>query len=672
MSASSRNSPAKDLATHIHAVFQTEKELQQLTKTGDVIIMNGRCTAIDSELMNSMQRTLDGVKTLQKKLIENLRKEHVHKASLETGGKAQVVIDILIRNLFERTADVGFLATDDDIRKFLLRDQPSDEERAFLVRRLREYQAKYSVYGEIVVLDTQGNVACHLDENNPIRFSRHPLVAHTLQSGEPFVETFGPCDLQPALANSLIYSCKIREHDKSGARSLGVLCLCFRFENEMAGIFNDLRQSERDLFAILDSAGMVIASSNPALLPLGAKPEQAVQESRLVTLGNRRYFAKTATTKGYQGFYGLGWLGHVMRPLELAFQAETPPAGDAERDGARHGLENSALFSPELRAINRDIRETNLRLKHMVLNGEIFSINHNAAAMIPVLDGIRKVGEEIRRVIDKAIVGLHHTVISSRLNEARFQAFLAANIMDRNLYERSDDCRWWALTSDIRRILAAREIDDEGKIRLGDILRYINGLYTVYTNLLVYDGNGGIIASSTDNLCLGIRQHDETVTATLRNSDSQAYFVSPFQPTALYAKRPTYVYHASVTALDQPTRVVGGVAIVFDSEPQFSAMLNDCLPRNEKGEVLNGAFGVFADRHGNVISSTNVALPPGAKLAVEERLLQLPNGQGCSEMIVYEDKPYAVGCMVSSGYREYKSAADAYKNDVAAFMFIPV
>jgi hypothetical protein len=416
----------------------------------------------------------------------------------------------------------------------------------------------------------------------------------------------------------------------------------------------------------------VIASSNPALLALGAKPEQAVQESRLVTLGNRHYFAKTASTKGYQGFYGLGWLGHVMRPLELVFQAETPPSGDAERDGARQGLENSALFSPELRAINRDIRETNLRLKHMVLNGEIFSINHNAAAMIPVLDGIRKVGEEIRRVIDKAIVGLHHTVISSRLNEARFQAFLAANIMDRNLYERSDDCRWWALTSDIRRILAAREIDDEGKIRLGDILRYINGLYTVYTNLLVYDSNGSIIASSADNLCVGVRQHDETVTATLRNSDTQAYFVSPFQPTALYAKRPTYVYHASVTALDQSARVVGGVGIVFDSEPQFAAMLIDCLPRNEKGEVLNGAFGVFADRQGNVISSTNAALAPGAKLAVEERLLQLPNGQGSSEMIVYEDKPYAVGCMVSSGYREYKSAADAYKNDVAAFMFIPV
>jgi len=33
--------------------------------------------------------------------------------------KAQVAVDIVIRNLFERTADIGFLATDDDIREFI-------------------------------------------------------------------------------------------------------------------------------------------------------------------------------------------------------------------------------------------------------------------------------------------------------------------------------------------------------------------------------------------------------------------------------------------------------------------------------------------------------------------------------------------------------------------------
>ena len=36
--------------------------------------------------------------------------------------KASVAIDVLIRNLFERTADIGFLATDNDIRINIIDD----------------------------------------------------------------------------------------------------------------------------------------------------------------------------------------------------------------------------------------------------------------------------------------------------------------------------------------------------------------------------------------------------------------------------------------------------------------------------------------------------------------------------------------------------------------------
>ena len=38
--------------------------------------------------------------------------------------------------------------------------------------------------------------------------------------------------------------------------------------------------------------------------------------------------------------------------------------------------------------------------------------------------------------------------------------------------------------------------------------------------------------------------------------------------------------------------VNGGIAIVFDSTPQFKAMLDDTLPKNLEGEVVEG-FGVW-------------------------------------------------------------------------------
>ncbi len=46
---------------------------------------------------------------------------------------------------------------------------------------------------------------------------------------------------------------------------------------------------------------------------------------------------------------------------------------------------------------------------------------------------------------------------------------------------------------------------------------------------------------------------------------------------------------------------VGGIGIVFDSEPQFKAMLHDSLPRDERGAVVQGCFGIFADRGRTII-----------------------------------------------------------------------
>lgn len=52
--------------------------------------------------------------------------------------KAQTTIDIFIRNLFERTADVGFLATDDDLVAFMANDHSCSTDEAFIDQRIKE------------------------------------------------------------------------------------------------------------------------------------------------------------------------------------------------------------------------------------------------------------------------------------------------------------------------------------------------------------------------------------------------------------------------------------------------------------------------------------------------------------------------------------------------------
>ena len=63
--------------------------------------------------------------------------------------------------------------------------------------------------------------------------------------------------------------------------------------------------------------------------------------------------------------------------------------------------------------------------------------------------------------------------------------------------------------------------------------------------------------------------------------------VSDFSLTPLYANRFTYIYGAAIFSL-KGKGSVGGVGIVFDSEPQFAAMLRDSLPRDTSGKIRDG------------------------------------------------------------------------------------
>ncbi|MDD2338593.1 MAG: hypothetical protein PHD01_18710 [Geobacteraceae bacterium] len=193
------------------------------------------CPAEAKTILPTMASTREGFSLLEVQLIENLIREEIKKGVLEITSKAQVVVDIPIRNLYERTADVGFLATDDDIRRFLENPSPGNEEQTSIISRLREYRDKYTVYDEIIVLDCEGSIRAHLDTESSVEFSSDPLIRETLDS-DSYIETFRKSDLRPLLDRALIYSQKI-EHP-STKQPIGVLCLCFRFEDEMHGIFS--------------------------------------------------------------------------------------------------------------------------------------------------------------------------------------------------------------------------------------------------------------------------------------------------------------------------------------------------------------------------------------------------------------------------------------------------
>jgi len=244
-----------------------------------------------------------------------LAEKLLEKAVREMSPVAQVVMDIIKRNLYERTADVSFLATDGEIAGFL---QGRSCDVAGLRNRLAAYRAKYSVYRDILVLDTQGTVRVQLDASRPVRASVDPLVRQTL-SAQGFVETFRPTDLSPDGRAALVYSHVIRA--EGAAEPLGVLCLVFDMDGEVADLFAGMARFARDMvILLLDDRGEALCQQRCPAGPGGALVCPTPADSfALSSTGRNTTLAVSRPSGGYQGYEGQAWQSHVLRPAQRAF-----------------------------------------------------------------------------------------------------------------------------------------------------------------------------------------------------------------------------------------------------------------------------------------------------------------------------------------------------------------
>jgi chemotaxis signal transduction protein len=287
---------------------------------------------------------------------------------------------------------------------------------------------------------------------------------------------------------------------------------------------------------------------------------------------------------------------------------------------------------------------------------------------------VSNTGAKTKEIFENSIGNLHETVLSSILSDVEFQAALAIDIMDRNLYERANDCRWWALTSAFKEILSSKEPTSADFEKMSQILSYINSLYTVYTSLFVFDKNCKVVAVSqdSDRHMVSKTLSEEHIKQTLNIKDSQKYTVSPFVKSHIYGGEETYIYLASLLSSSKNGETVGGIGIVFDSKPQFEAMLSDALPLDEKGEPIKGSFGVYADRSKKIVSCTDKQICEKSFHALSNEYFEIRNGFGASGIVNFGGAYYAVGARVSDGYREFKSESDSYKNDIVALIFVPL
>jgi chemotaxis signal transduction protein len=655
------------LIRHMRAIDDYRQVFDRLQASWDTLTLLGQLSGNATE----MSGTRSAFEDLTASLLGHLAKETRDKVMTDLRTKAQNAIDVLVRNLFERTADIGFLAADTDIRE-MLEGQPSFEARAAIEARFRDYVAKYSVYSDIVLVDCEGAIRARLAPHEA-RTAKHAIIDEALTSGGAYVEHYGVMDFVSD-DQKLVYAWRVEDANR---RPLGVLVLVFRLADEMAGIFRKLLpEHDWTVLGCVSPEGHVIAGSCAIQLPAGLKLSPSALQGRdpVVRLGGRQYLAMACGTSGYQGYMGPGWVGLGLVPLESAFDQDDGELGKEIGEDLLAAVTNQAgLFSAELRSVSRQAAAIQGDLNRSVWNGSIRqagSTAANAAFSKILLWEISSAGRKTQAVCDASIGDLHRTVVAAIMEKCRSRAAFAIDVMDRNLYERANDCRWWALNASFARVLAAPSA--EGSRLCGEILATINALYTVYSNLILFDAQGVVVAVSQPSQAhlVGSALDAEWVSRTLALRSGQHYAVSDFEPSPLYGDAATLVYTAAVQA-PSGGKALGGIAIVFDSTPQFSAILTDSLPADEGGAALPGAFTLLVGSDGRVVASSDSRFAIGSEspLPIDPASLERDGDLACIRS--FEGKHMAVGAALSQGYREYKTS-DGHRADVVALCAVPL
>jgi chemotaxis signal transduction protein len=659
-------------------VARCELSLRELNQMWRLIESSAKmnCPAEARLLLPAMVATRTGFAHLEQALVANLVQEKVRHVLAELGTQARYAIDILVRNLFERTADVGFLATDADLCRFVA---GLDDDKDAARQRLHDYRDKYTVYDEILLLDLEDRVLVQANSGTPdqhalIAYSRDPLLQQTLDA-KGYVETFRATDLRPGKSRALVYSHRMLHPDTG--EPAGVLCLCFNFEQEMDAIFAAYRDpSQRANMLLLDAQDHVISSADPLWIPPGVRvPTNADGQPQLLMFGGREYLVRTFCSDGYQGYPGpAGWKAQLMIPVDLAFRTSGGQSLAEVEPALMQGLLSHAqAFSPSLHELMSSVTRTTRTIERIVWNGKVTSAandqvnadgSHSGGInkLNTVLDQITETGERSDALFSHSIQDLYQTVLASSISEAELTSQLLVDMLDRNLYERANDCRWWALSAQLRRGLA--QPSDAQTKAIADVLAYINSLYTVYARLFVYDRGGRIIASTGGDEIVGQYISGDTLGRVAALRSELDHYPETFGPSAFYGGDATYIYHAAIRHPEQSGTVVGGIGIVFDARPELLNMLHSGVASRANMRAY------FVTLQGQILSSTDAACSPGDVLQLDTGLLaQADAGNGASvSRIMQHDGQYVIAaCTRSAGYREFR-AVDGIEQPVIAVL----
>ncbi len=219
----------------------------------EVKSLAGQVACISDEMEGELQTALGSLREVGERMTAEVRGSRLIDLALNA-------IEIADRNLYERTCDVRWWATDDAVVEAVHRPDPAVLSRAS--RRLGVILGAYTVYLDIWICDAQGLVVAH-------------------------------------------------------GRPLGVIGVHFDWEPQAQAIVKGVRltpeERDRTRVLLLDARGLVLASSDGEgilgeTIPL---PSGGAVSGRETDALNR--LLAFHRTPGYETYRGLGWYGALIQ-----------------------------------------------------------------------------------------------------------------------------------------------------------------------------------------------------------------------------------------------------------------------------------------------------------------------------------------------------------------------
>jgi hypothetical protein len=302
--------------------------------------------------------------------------------------------------------------------------------------------------------------------------------------------------------------------------------------------------------------------------------------------------------------------------------------------GAEDDSDVSALIARLTAEVNqvacektKSIQKITNQMKMLALNALIESSRAGAqgAGFAVVAQEVRNVGQQVETIARELESQLTNrtgnlmTSIAQMADRSRGERMVdlslnAIELIDRNLYERTCDVRWWATDSAVINCAATPEAPAVAHV--SERLAVILGAYTVYLDLWLCDLNGNVVASGRSDRFNVVGQNVASTkwfraARDLRSGDD--YAVGDVECQPLLGNSQVVTYCASVRAGGKANaKPIGVLAVHFDWEPQARAIVQGVrVGAADKARVLliDSNFRVIAASDGQGLLTERVSLP---------------------------------------------------------------